>query len=160
MPRSKIIGAFVAVWCVVCLSYAGARTALAGLLDSSTSALEGAGEAPSVTEPTGQDEAAKRTESGEQAPASPTVQSEPVTQAEPDDSAASSDMTEMEGQVEAEHQDVGQEEQVAAAPSLAEYLSGFTCGSCRRNCSLDHPRCHNGSRLAQAKAEEYYSIYG
>ena len=47
-----------------------------------------------------------------------------------------------------------------SAPSLAEYLSQFTCGNCRRNCSLDHPRCHNGSLLAELKAQEYAALYG
>jgi hypothetical protein len=45
-------------------------------------------------------------------------------------------------------------------PSLDEYLSLFTCGSCHRNCLLANPRCRNGSRLADAKAEQYYVIYG
>ena len=131
MLRNKIIRAFVAVWCVVCLSYVGVRTAVATFMDSSAVALEGVGEAPSATESAEQDE--------------------PANQDEP---------TEWEEQEETEPQDVDQEEQVADVPSLEDYLSGFTCGSCRRNCSLDTPRCHNGSRLAQAKAEEYYSSNG
>ena len=160
MPRNKIIRAFVAVWCVVCLSYVGVRTAVAGLWDSSTVALEDAGEAPSATESTEQDESTKRTEPLEHTATSSNAQSEPAAQAEPDDSSGRSDSIEWEEQEEAEYQNVDQEEQVADVPSMEEYLSGFTCGSCRRNCSLDNPRCHNGSRLAQAKAEEYYSIYG
>jgi hypothetical protein len=68
--------------------------------------------------------------------------------------------TVQEEQVETVPEDTVQEEQAAYVPSLSEYLSSFTCGNCRRNCSLDHPRCHNGSRLAEAKAEEYYSLYG
>ncbi|MDO4808211.1 MAG: hypothetical protein Q4A07_13300, partial [Coriobacteriales bacterium] len=87
-------------------------------------------------------------------------QSELVTQVEPGDSSTSSDAMEWEEQGEVEYQDIDQEEQVADVPSLEEYLSGYTCGFCRRNCSLDNPRCHNGSRLAQAKAEEYHNIYG
>lgn len=49
--------------------------------------------------------------------------------------------------------------EAASIPSLSEYLSSFTCGSCRRNCSLDNPRCHNGSRLAEAKTQEYYELW-
>jgi hypothetical protein len=166
MPRSKIIRAFVAVWCVVCLSYVGVRTAVTGFWDSSTVAVEDVEEAPSATESAEQDELAEwdeptdQDEPREHTATGSTAQSEPVTQAEPDDSNARSDSMEWEEQESAEYQDVDQEEQVADVPSLEEYLSGFTCGSCRRNCSLDSPRCHNGSRLAQAKAEEYYSIYG
>lgn len=44
-------------------------------------------------------------------------------------------------------------------PSLEEYLSQYTCGSCRRNCSLANPHCFNGSQLADAKAQEYYSMF-
>lgn len=193
MIRNRIIRSFVAVWCVVCLSYVGVRTAVATFMDSSAVALEGVGEAPSATEsaeqdelsvqdeptdPTGQDEPTvqeelsvqdeptervkpmKRAEPREHTSPSSTAQSEPLAQPEPDDSSERSDSVVWEEPEETEPQDVDQEEQVADVPSLEEYLSGFTCGSCRRNCSLDNPRCHNGSRLAQAKAEEYYSIYG
>lgn len=172
MPKSKIIQAFVAVWCAVCLSYVGVRTAVAGFWDSSVATPEDVGEAPDAAEsaerdeleewddPTKQDEPTKGTEPGEHTATGSTEQSEPVTQVEPDDTSTSSDAMEWEEQGEVEYQDVDQEEQVADVPSLEEYLSGYTCGFCRRNCSLDNPRCHNGSRLAQAKAEEYHNIYG
>ena len=95
-----------------------------------------------------------------QASPSPAAQSEPMAQSESDNALAPSDSEAREELTEEEPQDAGQEAQAANIPSLEEYLSGFTCGSCRRNCSLDNPRCHNGSRLAQAKAQEYYSMYG
>lgn len=145
MIRNKIIGAFVAVWFVVCLCYMGVRTMAVAFADDAAVA-----------------------------------QSEPVTQTTSDDSSATSDLSAQDeagqdlavqnlsvqdtSQEDTEPQDANaepdQEEQAAIVPSLSEYLSHFTCGSCHRNCPLNNPRCHNGSRLARAKAEEYYSLYG
>ena len=52
-----------------------------------------------------------------------------------------------------------QQTEVLDIPSLSEYLSWYICGSCRHNCSLANPRCHNGSRLAELKVQEYYELY-
>ena len=163
MMRNKVIRAFVAVWCVVCLSYVGVRTAVAAFVDSPVATRKDTGAATSAAEQvesTKSVEQTQTTEPVEQVAPSPVSQSEPVAQNTTDDSVASSDQVVWEEQPEAEPQDTDWEEQTADVPSLSEYLSGFTCGSCHRNCSLDNPRCHNGSRLAEAKAEEYYSVYG
>ena len=45
-------------------------------------------------------------------------------------------------------------------PSLYEYLSQYTCGHCRRYCSLCNPHCHTGARKADNISYEYYEIYG
>lgn len=173
MTRNRMIRAFVAVWCVVCLTYVGVRSAVATLVDGAAVTREDAEAVSSTVEPIGQDEHADQTEPTSQAKptsrAEPmeqvtpdsTAQSEPVTQTEQDDSSTYPYPVTREEQTETETQELGQEEQAAVdSLSLSEYLSGFTCGSCRRNCSLDNPRCHNGSRLAQVKTEEYYSMVG
>ena len=111
-------------------------------------------------------EQAGQTTPSSTAQSAPEAQPNPTGQAVPTPQAAPEPEPETQARPEsatARPNPVAQEEQEAEAedvPSLREYLSGFTCGSCRRNCSLDNPRCHNGSRLAKAKAEEYYSIYG
>ncbi|SFS03393.1 hypothetical protein [Anaeromicropila populeti] len=45
-------------------------------------------------------------------------------------------------------------------PTLSEYLSTLTCGGCGRNCSLLHPRCHNGNQKASRAESAYYETYG
>lgn len=64
-----------------------------------------------------------------------------------------------EEDVEYEEGPSEEEAEEVYVPSLEEYLSQYTCGSCRRNCSLANPRCFNGSQLADAKAQEYYSMF-
>ena len=164
--RNKIIRAFVAVWCVVCLSYVGVRSAVAALVDGTAIVRE---DAEATSSPAGQADPlgqAGQTTPSSTAQSAPETQPDPTEQAEPTAQAAPEPEPETQARPEdspARPDPVAQEEQEAEAedvPSLREYLSGFTCGSCRRNCSLDNPRCHNGSRLAKAKAEEYYSIYG
>ena len=158
MTRNKIIRAFVAVWFVVCLSYVGMRTAVAALMGNQATAR---------TDAETTSGAAEQTDQVEPAAPGPATQSESVAQSRPDSSSSHTNSSAQkeqsqveETETEPEPQVVAQDVQAANIPSLDEYLSGFTCGSCRRNCSLDNPRCHNGSRLAQAKAEEYYSLYG
>lgn len=129
MLKYKVIRAFVAIWCAVCLAYVGVRTSL-GMLSS-------------------QDDAASAEEQvKEQVVEAP--QEIPEESEEPE-GVEEYEEPEPESEAEAEAE---------LAPSLYEYLSRFTCGSCRRNCSLANPRCHNGSRLAEAKAQEYYELYG
>ena len=164
--RNKIIRAFVAVWCVVCLSYVGVRSAVAALVDGSAIVREDAEATSSLAEQADPKEQAGQTTPNSTAQSAPEAQPNPTEQAEPTPQAAPEPEPETQARPEsstASPNPVAQEEQEAEAedvPLLREYLSGFTCGSCRRNCSLDNPRCHNGSRLAKAKAEEYYSIYG
>ncbi|MDO4797129.1 MAG: hypothetical protein Q4A01_03815 [Coriobacteriales bacterium] len=137
MLKYKVIRAFVAVWCVVCVSYGGVRAALGALLGgqgATSEVTESVQEVEVRQEPPAADDVQLTTESGSQ-----------ETEANEED-VTEEDMTESE----AETSDV---------PSLSEYLSGFVCGSCRRNCTLDNPRCHNGSRLAEAKAQEYLQYY-
>lgn len=216
MLRNKIIQAFVAVWCAVCLSYVGVRTALGVLLGGSGTGTgeesaapltePGTGEPwtgvdtsdqletqapPQASQDLGADETTSSVESDE--PAEPTsvdftlpdepvaqgspetiepqVLEEPMTTVQPDSvpdvtvESGDADSTGEEGSEWTDNRGAGQDvwlEETSAqdVPSLYEYLSGFTCGSCRRNCSLANPRCHNGSRLADAKTQEYYSVYG
>lgn len=173
MTRKKIISAFVAVWLTICVSYMGVRTAMAALTDSQTITSADAEVASSATEQnelSEQEEPTGLVDPTGQATPDATTQGEPVAQTVSDGSSAHAGPTarieqpqeELPKEVteNEEQQDSGLEAQATDIPSLDEYLSGFTCGSCRRNCSLDNPRCHNGSRLAQAKAEEYYRMYG
>ena len=160
MTRKKIISAFVAVWLTICVSYMGVRTAMAALTDSQTITSADAEVAFSATEQnelSEQEEPTGLVEPTGQATPDATTQSEPIAQTVSDGSSAHAGPT---ARIEQPQEEVADEEQATDIPSLDEYLSGFTCGSCRRNCSLDNPRCHNGSRLAQAKAEEYYRMYG
>lgn len=160
MTRKKIISAFVAVWLTICVSYMGVRTAMAALTDSQTITSADAEVASSATEQnelSEQEEPTGLVEPTGQATPDAATQGEPVAQTVSDGSSAHAGPTAREEQHQEETAD---DEQATDIPSLDEYLSGFTCGSCRRNCSLDNPRCHNGSRLAQAKAEEYYRMYG
>ena len=158
MTRSKIIRAFVAVWFAICLSYFGLRTAVTALMGNQAAAR---------TDEETASGAAEQADQADQAAPSPAAQSESVAQSRPDSSSSHTNSSAQkeqsqveETETEPEPQVVAQDVQAANIPSLDEDLSGFTCGSCRRNCSLDNPRCHNGSRLAQAKAQEYYSLYG
>ena len=160
MTRNKIISAFVAVWLTICVSYMGVRTAMAALTDSQTITSADAEVASSATEQnelSEQEEPTGLVDPTGQATPNATTQGEPVAQTVSDGSSAHAGPT---ARIEQPQEEVADEEQATDIPSLDEYLSGFTCGSCRRNCSLDNPRCHNGSRLAQSKAEEYYRMYG
>ena len=160
MTRKKIISAFVAVWLTICVSYMGVRTAMAALTDSQTITSADAEVASSATEQnelSEQEEPTGLVDPTGQATPDATTQGEPVAQTVSDGSSAHAGPT---ARIEQPQEEVADEEQATDIPSLDEYLSGCTCGSCRRNCSLDNPRCHNGSRLAQAKAEEYYRMYG
>ena len=160
MTRKKIICAFVAVWLTICVSYMGVRTAMAALTDSQTITSADAEVASSATEQnelSEQEEPTGLVDPTGQATPNATTQGEPVAQTVSDGSSAHAGPT---ARIEQPQEEVADEEQATDIPSLDEYLSGFTCGSCRRNCSLDNPRCHNGSRLAQSKAEEYYRMYG
>lgn len=150
MLKYRVIGAFVAVWCAVCLSYVGVRAAvgaLAGKTDVSTASVEAS--SSSVAEDDG-----GTASPGEDVAGNPTPPVETPAQ------APTSVPVETQGQDTTVVEDQIQSEEVLSAPSLDEYLSQYTCGSCRRNCSLDNPRCHNGSRLAELKAQEYYETYG
>ena len=154
MFKYRVIGASVAVWCVVCLSYVGVRAALwalSGKTDVSTASVEAS--SSSVAEDDG-----GTASPGEDAAGNPTPPVEIPVEAPAQ--APTSVPVETQGQDTTVVEDQIQSEEVLSAPSLDEYLSQYTCGSCRRNCSLDNPRCHNGSRLAELKAQEYYETYG
>lgn len=164
MTRNKIIRAFVAVWLAISLSYFGLRSAVAALMGNQAAARTDEETASGAAEPAEQTDQVEQTEPAAPGPA---AQSESVAQSRPDSSSSHTNSSAQkeqsqveETETETEPQVVAQDVQAENIPSLDEYLSGFTCGSCRRNCSLDNPRCHNGSRLAQAKAQEYYSLYG
>lgn len=193
MLRYKTIQAFVAVWCAVCLSYAGVRTAWKALLDQpdtvetevdastenkadavqqteapDAAALEPsapATEAPKKAEP---EEVIVLGENKTEEPAKAQETTQPEEPEKVEDPAPKTkDMSETDESMVEETEDPSEAAEDAELvaemvdiPSLSEYLSWFTCGSCRRNCSLDHPRCHNGSRLADLKAQEYYDTYG
>ncbi|MBR3224573.1 MAG: hypothetical protein IKF78_04550 [Atopobiaceae bacterium] len=154
MLKYRIIGAFVAVWCAVCVSYVGVRMALGALTgkaDVPTESVEAS--SSSVASNDGSSASSDKAAAEDSTP--------PV-----EDSAETSAQDPTESSAEAQAQDPAfadsqtQSEEILSAPSLSEYLSQYTCGSCRRNCSLDNPRCHNGSRLAELKAQEYYETYG
>ena len=162
MLKYKLIRAYVAIWCVVCLLYVGARAAFGvveGGQNETTNTTEAAEStqtvdvAPAPSEPTEQVQNGGRESSSDD----PGISSEPTVTVhapvENTNPVSTSMPSENTGQTQ-------QTEQQQSAPSLSEYLSQFTCGNCRRNCSLDHPRCHNGSRLAELKAQEYYETYG
>lgn len=161
MLKYKVIGAFVVVWCAVCLMYVGVRTALGALLDRTTQV-----EATSETI----DEIALPKLEVDSTPIpiatpEPEAESEPAPVPEPADKTESGSGSESETTGTTDDllnkiEDRAQETEALETPSLAEYLSWYTCGSCRRNCSLANPRCHNGSHLAQQKAQEYYELYG
>ena len=160
MTRNKTIGSFVAVWLAICLLYIGVRTAVTSLTNSQTitrANAEVASSAAELEELSEQEEPTGLVDPTEQTTPDAATQGEPVAQTVSDGSSAHAGPTAREEQ---HQEETAGDEQATDIPSLDEYLSGFTCGSCRRNCSLDNPRCHNGSRLAKAKAEEYYSIYG
>ena len=61
---------------------------------------------------------------------------------------------------EEEEEEYVEPEPTEYVPSLYEYLSQFSCGSCRRYCSLCNPRCHTGVRKAENAEYDYYEIYG
>ena len=209
MLKHKVIGAFVAVWLALCVSYGGIRAALATILsDADAPTGETATASTSIGEQTtpvlvedqlapGQTETSQHPEpqahtndepspeivsvstSGNTASeSSPATTDNHASSEEPaaatdsntssneatmmSDDASSSATSEPTFSDQVEPTAYGEEEQVTEAadvPTLEEYLSQFTCGSCRRNCSLANPRCHNGSRLADAKAQEYYEMF-
>lgn len=193
MLKHKTIQAFVAVWCAVCLSYAGIRTAWGALLDQpiaeKTETDTNTENTENVTEETTTpdsvvlrpntpaSENSKKDESeeaivlGEEETEEPAKDKETSETKEAemseDQATKAEDTSETHESADEEAWDRFEETEDATQiaetldiPSLNEYLSWFTCGSCRRNCSLDHPRCHNGSRLADLKAQEYYDAYG
>jgi len=177
MLRYRVIRAFVAVWCAVCLAYAGIRTAVgkvvernaapseegASLVEDASSERSAASESPAVEEPVA------TAETDQAPPVEPPVRTTPV--GEPATGDASSQVEspripeepEVTAEEETWDEPVAEPEALPGAdevPSLYEYLNQFICGRCRRRCSLANPRCHNGSRLADAKAQEYYDTYG
>ena len=173
MLKYKLIRAYVAIWCVVCLLYVGARAAFGVVAGGpgeetkttetaeSTEQIEKAEAAPvtdnanvqTQAEGQGSTENVSPTSAPTQTPAPTAVVSPPV-----ETTAPVSVSTPTEDTVQTQETSASNQQQ--DKPSLNEYLSQFTCGNCRRNCSLDHPRCHNGSRLAELKAQEYYETYG
>lgn len=142
MLKYRVIRAFVAVWCALCVSYAGVRAVIGAVLGK-TDVVE---EVASVDESTDSEGVI----SPQADPAEDVSIDEPTVAEPSNDAEALGDKT--DGWT--------QENTTPDIPSLNEYLSWYTCGSCRRNCSLANPRCHNGSRLAQIKAQEYYEMYG
>lgn len=168
MLKYKLIRAYVAIWCVVCLLYVGARAAFGVVAGGpgeetktteATESTEKEDAVPTPNEPTGQTQnGGRESSSNDQGISSESTETvhAPVETTSPVSTNAPSEGTGQSQQT----QETQVTEQQQSAPSLSEYLSQFTCGNCRRNCSLDHPRCHNGSRLAELKAQEYYETYG
>lgn len=163
MLKYKVIRAFVVVWCAVCLIYVGVRTALGALVDRTAQVETGetVEEQVAIVAPEPEVNSAPEPVTTPE----PTAELEPAPVPEPADktesgSGSESETTDTTDDLLNEIEDRAQETEALEAPSLAEYLSWYTCGSCRRNCSLANPRCHNGSRLAQLKAQEYYELYG
>jgi hypothetical protein len=154
MLRTKVIWAFVTVWCAVCLAYVGVRTVFGAVSGAIVRVDEPA-------EVSTSDSVSTSTSADTSLP-----EVEPLAVVEVPDAVAEEVVEEVpEEVIEEPFVEEPTEESVAeyedtSVPSLFEYLSQFTCGSCRRNCSLANPRCHNGSRLADAKVQEYYDLYG
>ena len=161
MLKYKLIRAYVAIWCAVCLLYVGVRTAFGVVTTGLTEASEQtekvdatpvADNSSTQTQVEGQGSAQNVSSTPVPTQTStPTVVTPPVETTAPVSAPTEDTVTTQETTTSNQQQD---------KPSLSEYLSQFTCGNCRRNCSLDHPRCHNGSRLAELKAQEYYETYG
>lgn len=169
MLKYRLIRTYLAVCCAVCVSYAGARAAWGLLWNGDAGTAEPTNVTASVDEsklsPVTVVREPPSTVAAEQ-PVGDTTLDEPerdggASAGEGDAAQGAEDAAQEAVEQQVEEQQV-EEQQVEeqSAPSLAEYLSQFTCGNCRRNCSLDHPRCHNGSRLAELKAQEYAALYG
>ena len=159
MLKYRLIRTYLAVCCAVCVSYAGARAAWGLLWNGDAGTAEPTNVTASVDEsklsPVTVVREPPSTVAAEQ-PGGDTTLDEP----ERDGGASAGEGDVAQGAEDAAQEAVEQQVEEQSAPSLAEYLSQFTCGNCRRNCSLDHPRCHNGSRLAELKAQEYAALYG
>lgn len=154
MLKYRVIRSFVAVWCAVCVAYVGTRMTLGVLFGSSGSAST---IAETITDTSLAEKImAEVTKSESESESVREPEPEPELEPEPEETATSDNEHWTQETVEIEVE----EQEESYTPSLYEYLSWFTCGSCRRNCSLSNPRCHNGSMLAEAKAQEYYSTYG
>ena len=123
-------------------------------------------EAESVMQPVVEPEVVTEAATGQAEPedsAVPVSADDSAVQPEPDTSDAFDDAEYDEsindGEALVEDGTSAQQTEVLDIPSLSEYLSWYICGSCRHNCSLANPRCHNGSRLAELKVQEYYELY-
>lgn len=184
MLKNKVIGTFVAIWFAVCLSYGGLRAALVAVLEESVASAQEATASWEDADTTSQPVVVVEREAAEEVTEEPSEASleeaedeaaealveEPVDEvtvaleAEPAEEPATEESLEEESSWY-EEEDSWEEEsweeetEEVYVPSLEEYLSQYTCGSCRRNCSLANPRCFNGSQLADAKAQEYYSLF-
>lgn len=184
MLKNKVIGTFVAVWFAVCLSYGGLRAAFATMLGASiapaqamTASWENSDTASQPVVVVEREATVDATEAAKELVEEPTEQQveaaaeeaaeEPVeeqVEAPEEESAEEPTIEESPAEEdswyeEEEAWEAEAEVEEAYVPSLEEYLSQFTCGSCRRNCSLANPHCFNGSQLADAKAQEYYSMF-
>lgn len=169
MLKYKTIRAFVAVWCAICLAYAGVRTAVGALMNADVTADEPA-VASNTTAKNEEPEDAEEPIAPESQSTVPDVEQTPKSEEQPDitsEQPVEADKPEEQAgpeqaDEELDDQDTWEEEEQNEQETLSlyEYLSQFTCGNCRRNCSLANPRCHNGSRLAEAKAQEYYEEMG
>jgi len=189
MLKNKVIGTFVAIWFAVCLSYGGLRAALVAVLEESVASAQEVTASREDADTTSQPVVVVEREATEEVTeevteasleevegeATETLVEEPVdeaavaTESEPAEEPATEESLEEESS-SYEEEDSWEEEsweeesweeetEEVYVPSLEEYLSQYTCGSCRRNCSLANPRCFNGSQLADAKAQEYYSLF-
>lgn len=153
MLRNKVILAFVVVWCAVCVSYVGVRAAMGVVFGGSDATSESAEKVRGA-------EAEVQVRQEPVASTAPEVQTESSARESHESSSATEVQTNPVTTVEvATPEPVADMAKTPDVPSLSEYLSGFTCGSCRHNCTLDNPRCFNGSRLAEAKAQEYQELY-
>lgn len=180
MLKNKVIGTFVAIWLALCLSYGGLRAALVAVLGESVASAQEVTasweDSDTTSQPvvvvereTTEEVAEASPEEPEDEPAEALVE-EPegeaaeTSEAEPAEEPATEEVLEEESSRYEEEESWEEESWEAEAeeiyvPSLEEYLNQYTCGSCRRNCSLANPRCFNGSQLADAKAQEYYSLF-
>jgi hypothetical protein len=181
MLKNKVIGTFVAIWFAVCLSYGGLRATLVAVLEESVASAQEATASWEDADTTSQpvvvvereatEEVAEASLEEPEGEATETLVEEPVDEVtvapeeEPAEEPATEESLEEESSWYEEEESLEEEESWEAeaeeifVPSLEEYLNQYTCGSCRRNCSLANPRCFNGSQLADAKAQEYYSLF-
>lgn len=175
MLKNKVIGTFVAIWFAVCLSYGGLRATLVAVLEESVASAQEATASWEDADTTSQPVVVVEREAAEEVTEASLEEAEDeaaealveesvdeaavAPEAEPAEEPATEESLEEESSWYEEEDSWEEEAEEVYVPSLEEYLSQYTCGSCRRNCSLANPRCFNGSQLADAKAQEYYSLF-
>lgn len=164
MLKNKVIGSFVAIWFAVCLSYGGLRATLVAVLEESVASAQEVTASREDADTTSQPVVVVEREAAETLVEELVDEAAVATESEPAEEPATEESLEEESswyeeEDSWEEENWEEEAEEVYVPSLEEYLSQYTCGSCRRNCSLANPRCFNGSQLADAKAQEYYSLF-